>query len=115
MNSKKKLVDFSGLTEMLYGEDEYIQEFAEAAITSFTEFSENYKKFLLARDETNFRKAGHKIKPVTQMLGIDEIIEEYEHAKTLLWDEKPTEELETSAEKVQDICSKVIEELEEEY
>ena len=74
---------------MLYGEEKYIKEFAEAAISSFSEFSENYKKFLLARDETNFRKAGHKIKPVTQMLGLEQILEEYEHAKTLIWMKNP--------------------------
>lgn len=98
---------------MLYGEEKYIKEFAEAAISSFSEFSENYKKFLLAQDEANFRKAGHKIKPVAQMLGLGQILEEYEHAKTLIWDDKPQEELETSAVKVQQICSDVIKELEE--
>lgn len=113
MSSKDKLVDFSGLTEMLYGEEKYIQEFAEAAITSFQEFSENYKKFLLLRDETNFRKAGHKIKPVTKMLGLEQILEEYEHAKTLIWDENPQEDLEKSVEKLQSICSEVVKELEE--
>tara|TARA_R100000005_G_C4988159_1_gene195985 strand:+ start:1228 stop:1575 length:348 start_codon:yes stop_codon:yes gene_type:complete len=113
LSKKDKLVDFSSLNEMLYGEEKYIQEFAEAAISSFQEFSENYKKFLLQRDETNFRKAGHKIKPVTQMLGVEQILDEYEHAKTLIWDEGPQEELEKSADKVQSICSDVVKELEE--
>lgn len=98
---------------MLYGEEKYIQEFAEAAISSFKEFSKNYKQYLLQRDETNFRKAGHKIKPVLQMLGLEQVLEEYEHAKTLLWDKKPEEELIQSATKVQKICANVIEELEE--
>jgi hypothetical protein len=97
---------------MLYGEEKYIQEFAEAAISSFQEFSDNYKKFLLVRDETNFRKAGHKIKPVIQMLKVDQILEEYEHAKTLIWDESPQKDLEDSVEKVQTVCGKVIKELE---
>jgi hypothetical protein len=78
---------------MLYGEEKYIKEFAEAAIISFSEFSENYKLYLLQRDEKNFRRAGH--------------------AKTLLWDEKPEEKLVISADKVQNLCSKVIKELEE--
>lgn len=98
---------------MLYGEEQYIKEFAEAAISSFGEFSDHYKKFLLSRDETNFRKAGHKIKPVTQMLGLGQILEEYEYAKTLIWDERPQEELEASSKKMQQICSAVIKELEE--
>lgn len=112
-NTNGKLIDFSGLSEMLYGEEKYISEFSEAAIDSFSEFSENYSKYLIIRDETNFRKAGHKIKPVAQMLGLDQIIEEYEHAKTLLWDEKPDCDLKASSEKIQEICKKVIQELEE--
>lgn len=98
---------------MLYGEEKYIREFANAAIDSFDEFSTNYSKFLLVRDETNFRKAGHKIKPVAQMLGLDQIIEEYEHAKTLLWDEKPDKELKASSDKIRGICDEIIEELKE--
>lgn len=98
---------------MLYGEEKYIQEFAEAAISSFKEFSENYQQYLLERDETNFRKTGHKIKPVLQMLSLEQLLEEYEHAKTLIWDKKPDEELVQSAKKVQKICTQVIEELEE--
>lgn len=99
---------------MLYGEEKFIKEFSEAAITSFSEFREHYYKFLLNRDETNFRKAGHKIKPVAQMLGLDLIVEEYEYAKTLIWDDKPDEDLKKSADKMQDICSTVIKELEAE-
>ncbi|MFP8488226.1 taurine dioxygenase [Gracilimonas sp. Q87] len=111
MTDKTTLIDFSSLSEMLYGEEKYISEFSEAAVDSFTEFSSNYRKYLLARDETNFRKAGHKIKPVAQLLGLDQIIDEYEYAKTLLWDEKPDEELEMSAKKINRICNKVVEEL----
>lgn len=114
MSSNKKLIDFSVVEEMLYGKEKFINEFSKAAISSFTDFKDQYKEFLLVRDETNFRKAGHKIKPVTQMLGLDLIIEEYEHAKTLIWDEKPDEELQKSADKVEDICDRVIKELEEE-
>ncbi|MDZ7806793.1 MAG: taurine dioxygenase [Gracilimonas sp.] len=111
MTDKTTLIDFTSLSEMLYGEEKYISEFSEAAVDSFTEFNNNYEKFLLIRDETSFRKAGHKIKPVAQMLGLDQIVDEYEHAKTLLWDEKPDEELEKSIKKINRICDKVIEEL----
>lgn len=113
MNTKKdELIDFSGVLEMLYGEEKFIKEFSEAAIQSFSEFRENYQEHLLARDETNFRKAGHKIKPVVQMLSLDQILEEYEHAKTLIWDEKPDEDLKASTEKIDKICEKVVKELE---
>ena len=105
------IVDFSSLNEMLYGDDSYIKEFAEAAITSFTEFNTNYSQHLLSRDEENFRKAGHKIKPVAQMLGLQQVVDEYEHGKTLIWEERPNAELETSVKKIESICSQVLIEL----
>lgn len=98
---------------MLYGETTYIKEFAEAALTSFSEFKENYALFLKERDEVNLRKAGHKIKPVAQMLGLGLIIEEYEHAKTLLWEEKSDAEINASCNKMDDICNRVLTELKE--
>lgn len=105
------LVDFSSVHEMLYGEEKFIGEFSEAAIQSFSEFQKSYKEHLLARDETNFRKAGHKIKPVAQMLGLDQILKEYEYAKTLLWDDKSDEALRDSVQKIDEICAKVLQEL----
>lgn len=98
---------------MLYGEMDYIKEFSEAALTSFSEFQENYSQFLLARDEVNFRKAGHKIKPVAQMLGLEVILDEYEHAKSLIWDEKGDEDLKASTKKMDKICEQVLSELKE--
>ncbi|MTI88052.1 MAG: taurine dioxygenase [Balneolaceae bacterium] len=98
---------------MLYGEEKYIIEFAEAAIISFTEFSRNYTTYLHQHNETDFRKAGHKIKPVAKMLGIEQIIDEYEHGKTLIWDEKPEEDLKESSEKITCICDEVIDELQQ--
>ena len=111
MSDPEKIVDFSTLNEMLFGESKYIKEFAEAAILSFREFRENYTLILLKRDEVNFRKAGHKIKPVAQMLGVDMILEEYEHAKTLIWEEKPTSELGDSSQKMNAILDRVLDEL----
>tara|TARA_R110000868_G_scaffold304437_30_gene565552 strand:+ start:19501 stop:19806 length:306 start_codon:yes stop_codon:yes gene_type:complete len=98
---------------MLYGETAYIKEFAEAAVTSFKEFQENYTSFLMARDEVNFRKAGHKIKPVAQMLGLGLIIEEYELGKTFIWEEKSDSYLKASCKKMDAICNQVLDELKE--
>lgn len=113
MSSNNKLVDFTTLTEMLYGEATYIKEFAIAALTSFEEFRDNYTLFLSNRDETNFRKAGHKVKPVAQMLGLGLIVEEYEYGKTLLWEEKGDSEIKKSCQKMNKICNQVLEELKE--
>lgn len=96
---------------MLGGEEDYVQEFAEAAVQSFQEFSENYSKYLLARNETEFRKAGHKIKPVAIMLGIDQIVENYEYEKTQFGNDRNIVELEESADKMNEICTRVLAEL----
>lgn len=107
-----KLIDFSSLNDMLYGDEKYIKEFAEAAMISFSEFNSNYSKFLSNRDEENLRRAGHKIKPVAQMLGIQQLIDEYEVGKTIIWEEKSDEELNKSIERIDSICSQVLNELE---
>ena len=96
MNENNHIVDFSGLSEILYQNDDFISEFSAAAVESFSEFRDSYGKYLLERDETNFRKAGHKIKPVAQMLSLTMILDEYEHAKKLIWEEKPEKELKAS-------------------
>lgn len=113
MGKDNSYIDREKIDELLYRQEDFIKEFAHAAEHSFREFSSNYSKYLLERDETNFRKAGHKIKPIAQMLEIDVIVDEYEYAKTLLWDEKPTKKLEQSAERIQSICDQVIQELRE--
>ena len=107
------LVDFSSLNEMLYSEEALIKEFAAAAILSFSEFNEHYREYLSKRDEVPFRKSGHKIKPVAQMLGLQQIVDEYERGKTLLWEEKTDEELLNSINKIDAICSQVLSELQD--
>lgn len=113
MSNQDKIVDFTTLNEMLFGEAKYIKEFAEAAVISFEEFNENYTLFLIQRDEVNFRKAGHKIKPVAQMLGLNMILEEYEVAKALIWEGKPDAELGDSSQRMSKIIEQVLTELRE--
>lgn len=113
-NQNKKLVDEQLIYDLLYGDEKFVKEFAEATEESFTEFAQNYRKYLLVQDETNFRKAGHKIKPVAQMLNLHMIVDEYEHAKQLLWsDESKQEDFEQSADKIDNWVKKIISDLEE--
>ena len=108
------LVKRKVVSDLLYGDENYIREFAVATEESFKEFSVNYRKYLLKRDETNFRKAGHKIKPAAQMLHLDPIVDEYEHAKQLLWDEESTQQqLEKSVERIEQLCEQIIDDLRE--
>jgi len=110
-----KYIDFTELHEMLYGEPKYIAEFAEAAISSFEEYKIHYEKYLLMRDEVNFRKAGHKIKPVAMMLHVQALIDEYEHAKTLIWENKDEISLKKSVERTTHIINAVLIELKDVY
>ncbi|MEX0609135.1 MAG: taurine dioxygenase [Balneolaceae bacterium] len=112
MKKQKALIDFSSISEMLSGDQKFIKEFAEAAVLSFQEFSENYSKFLISQDETEFRKAGHKIKPVAKMLGLNQIVDEYESEKSQFGKEE-TEALEEKSRKMTEICDQVLIELNE--
>jgi len=105
-------VDFQKIQDLLFNDEKYISEFSEAAIDSFVEFSENYKKFILHRDETNFRKAGHKIKPVAKMIGVNELVEEYEHGKKLIQNGAEENELLQSSDRIKSKVDNVISELE---
>lgn len=102
------IVDKQVVTDMLFGEEKYIVEFAEASIQSFEEFSTHYRKYVLERDLENLKKAGHKIKPVAQMLHLEQILVEYQNAKKLLENDRPDEELGKSVETIHQICEQVI-------
>lgn len=105
-------IDAEKIRNLLYDDAEFIKEFTEAASDSFRQFAERYEEHLLKRNEAEFRKAGHKIKPVALMIGVNEVVDEYENAKKLLHNDAPDEKLQGSADKVKAIVSEVIEELE---
>ncbi|MGM0546617.1 MAG: Hpt domain-containing protein [Bacteroidota bacterium] len=108
---KYTFIDPDKITDMLFHDADYVVEFCEAGVTSFEEFIENYRTHLLDRNMEDLRKAGHKIKPGAQMMGADEVVDEYEHAKTLLNDNADHEKLESSVEKMNDICTTIKNEL----
>lgn len=112
LSTENKLIKREVISDLLYGKDEYIEEFTEATKESYGEFIEKYRKHVINQNMSELRNAGHKIKPVSQMLNLSMIIDEYEHAKELL--EKPdvTErELEQSVERMKDHVDQIIDEL----
>lgn len=109
--STYRYVSYNTIADMLYNDKNYIHEFAEAAIQSFEEFSAHYKKYLLAKEEVPFRKAGHKIKPIAQMIGLSVVVDEYEHGKELIQNDADLEELTSSVEKIEQIIDEVISDL----
>lgn len=104
-------IDADKITDMLFKDSDYIIEFCEAGVSSFDEFIEHYRIHLLDRNMTELRKAGHKIKPGAQMMGADEVVDEYEHAKSLLNNNAEEKQLEQSINKMHDICSTIQKEL----
>lgn len=106
-----QFIDPDKIIDMLFKDPEYVIEFCEAGVTSFDEFIENYRNHLLDRNMTDLRKAGHKIKPGAQMMGADEVVDEYEYAKSLLNDNAEEDELEKSVDKMNNICTTIQKEL----
>lgn len=114
MTSENKLIDRETISELLYGEEKYIQEFADATIDSYREFLDKYREHVLDHDLKELREAGHKIKPISQMLNLSVIIEEYEHVKQLLDQSEPSQDkLQASIERMDEIVQKIIRELKE--
>ncbi len=106
-------VDKELVSNLLYNEEKYIREFSEASIDSFTEFKEKFTTFFLAGDMNMLRQTGHKIKPVAQMLNLDELLVMYNRSKELLASSHPLKEKEELVENVVDYCDKIIHQFQE--
>lgn len=112
MSSGKQKIHRDMIENMMYGEEKYIREFAEASISSFSEFKEQFSKHLLNRDMENLRHAGHKIKPAALMLNLNELMELYKFSKDQLENSADRSELKKTAEKVDTFCEQVIQDFE---
>lgn len=108
MSEKENLVDIHLINEMLFGDQTYVKEFAGASIESFTEFSKNFKTYLLAREKDDLRRAGHKIKPVAQMLHLNPVVSIYEKSKEMLEKNASTEELANLADEMEKYCNRLL-------
>ena len=108
---KYQFIEPKKIFDMLFDDSEYVIEFCEAGISSLDEFIEGFREHLLGRNMEELRKAGHKIKPGVKMMGADEVVEEYEHAKELLRENANDDKLSNSYEKMDSICSTIQQEL----
>lgn len=111
MEPEPPLVDRDLVVELLYGDEEYVKEFAEASIESFSEFKENFKRYVRARDMENLRKTGHKIKPVAQIMKLDALLSMYEESKVLLEEEASDQEINNLVDKMNKYCNTLLKEL----
>lgn len=110
MSAEKLRIDFSSVINILDDEPKYVNDFCNAAISSFTKFKNDYRQYLLARELANLKNAGHRIKPVAQMLEIIQLLNEYNKAKIMLVNNSSQKELQKSADKVDAICEQIIRE-----
>jgi uncharacterized protein YjgD (DUF1641 family) len=108
MDTNKPLFEKKIIVDLLYGDEEYVSEFIEASLESFTEFKNNFEKHLSARNEEELRNAGHKIKPIAQMLHLDPIVEMYDESKVLLEEEAPDPDIEELIKKMNAYCETLL-------
>lgn len=113
MNNQHSIVQFDKVSDMLDGDPAYLKEFCEAAIISFSTYREEYREHMTNRDLENLRKSGHRIKPVAQMMGIKQLIDEYKQAKKIIEEEKDDTAVKASIDRVDVICKKVLDEFRE--
>lgn len=113
MTQKFQKIDKEMISEMMYGEEKYIREFAEASISSFSEFKKNFSEHLLNRDMENLRKAGHKIKPAALMLNLDGLMDLYEMSKEQIEKQADVAELKDTVSRMSTFCEQVINDFEQ--
>lgn len=105
------IVDKQVIIDLLYGDEDYVSEFATASVESFTEFKAQFTKSMNSRDMENLRRAGHKIKPVAQMMKLDAIINMYETSKIMLEENAPDEEIKKLVTNMNKFCTQLLKEL----
>ena len=111
MESEKPLVDKQIILDLLYGDENYVKEFAAASVESFSEFKNNFEQSVLNKDMETLRKTGHKIKPVAMMMKLDAILEMYERSKEYIEHEEPDSKLEAVTDEMNQYCGRLLNEL----
>jgi hypothetical protein len=111
MDTSKPLFEKQIIVDLLYGDEEYVIEFIDASIESFTEFKNHFEEYLTTRNGEELRNAGHKIKPIAQMLHLDPIIEMYEKSKLLLEEDAPDSEIRELIEQMNVYCERLLSDL----
>lgn len=113
MDKNEPIVNKQIILNLLYGDEDYVNEFITVSIDSFNEFKDNYRQSMRLRDMVNLRKTGHKVKPVAQMMKLDPILEMYEESKELIEAEAPDKQLSELMDKMNNYCENLILELKE--
>lgn len=108
----KSIVDREVIKNLLYGDEDYLDEFLQVSIISFTEFKDNFDIHLTNRDLSSLRTTGHKVKPVAQMMNLHGLLELYERSKLVIQDNMSDDELNSVLKKMDAYCELLLKELE---
>ncbi len=108
---KEPLVSRTTIAELLFGDEEYVDQFIDASIDSFTEFRDHFKQNMESGNLNGLKNAGHKIKPVAQILKLDPILEIYEESKSLLENNAADTDIALIVDKMSNYCNRLIEDL----
>lgn len=111
MEFERPIVEKQIIKDLLYGDEDYLDEFVKVSIISFTEFKVNFEANLTARDLQALRTTGHKVKPVAQMMNLYGLLELYESAKILIEENKADNELNELQNNMNRYCTFLLEEL----
>lgn len=106
-----RFIDPDKIKNLLFNDEKYIAEFCEAGVATIGEFVEHYRIHLGNRDMQKLRKAGHKVRPGAQMMGVEAIVDEYEQSKKLLQTKADETQLTASIAKMEEMCKTVQKEL----
>ena len=112
MDTNNPLVERQLIVDLLYGDENYVKEFAKASVNSFTEFQIHFKEALVNNDEIKLRNAGHKIKPVAQMMNLYQILDMYEKSKDLIGTNNRNE-IKQLIREMDSYCGRLLNELKE--
>jgi hypothetical protein len=108
---KEPLVSRSAIAELLFGDEDYVDQFIDASLESFTEFRDNFKQSMRNRNLEDLKKAGHKIKPAAQIMKLDPIVEKYENSKILLEDNAEDLDIAIAIDDMMNYCNNLLEDL----
>lgn len=108
MSEQNSVVQFDQINNILGDDPEYFKEFCKAALESFGSFQRDFKTYMRNRDVENLRKVGHRIKPVAQMIGVHQLVDDYEEAKRLLQSDADMSEIKASIQRVDALCDRIL-------
>ncbi len=114
MKTNSKHIDLAYLKQLSNGSNEFISQMILIFSEQTPQIINDMEKSLGAKDWKSLRAAAHKMKPSISIMGIKELEEVIPVIEKYSENQENLDELPELLDKVKDVCSVVIEELETE-